>query len=149
VIQIDALCAYAAGATFACVSRVDSRTTTRWTAAYLGLCFVPAATFLLVAYPKWHTMRLLDHAPLGLVILAAVANLVAGIAGASFAHGRGRWVHVATPYLLASVIAIAGWDGTGYRRTLSATGAQALAIGICGAILIAGQLGIIARLRRR
>ncbi|MFD5554660.1 hypothetical protein ACFWIA_12585 [Streptomyces sp. NPDC127068] len=143
MVQVDSFWAYGIGSGFALASAAASRTrvgnSPRSTAlvsgseaaavlGYFSLCLVPAGLWLLWAFPSWETMHATDALPGWAVAAFGIVAPVLGLVGFrmtrwSLEQGRER---VATGHLLGSYaglffLLIHGWDGTGYRRFLSAT----------------------------
>lgn len=99
------------------------------TVLYLSLLFAPSGVYLLWEFPSWETMHVADRSMPALLVAAfAITNVTQGILGfwvveRLLAWGRGylAYLQVIAGYFFMFFILVHGWDGSGYKRFLSAT----------------------------
>jgi hypothetical protein len=148
MVQVDVFWSYGLGATFAVAASkqliaqrklAPERRTSRWedphlvrTLLFLALIFVPSGVYLVWAFPGWETMHVGDRdMPAWLVALFAATNVTQGLVGffvAEWLIARGRtylaYLQIVAGYLGMFFLLVHGWDGTGYQRFFSPTGAD-------------------------
>jgi hypothetical protein len=146
MVQVDIFWSYAFGAGFAAAAsrqlaakakeaaeqgRVESLLENRYfaiTVIYLAALFAPSGIGLLWAFPSWETMHAGDRdLPTWLVLLFAITNITQGMLGFWVTRrlllaGKTFLAALQMPigYFGMFFILVHGWDGTGYRRFLSA-----------------------------
>jgi hypothetical protein len=185
MVQVDVFWSYGLGATFAVAASKQlieqrrvrrERPRSRWddpylvrTLLFLALVFVPSGVYLVWAFPGWETMHVGDRdMPAWLVTLFAATNVTQGLLGffvTEWLIARGRtylaYLQIVAGYLGMFFLLVHGWDGTGYQRFFSPTGADfaawdgdwtafltsdvALTLYVMGAVLIPVLLVTVAR----
>lgn len=174
MLPADVFAAYAMGAVFAhAVGHEPRKGDRRRVAAFFAFLFAPVATLLLLLFPGWRTMYVLDAPPLWLVCTLGPVQVLLGLAGFSRARrllrrGRPRRAELETVagWAAALTVLVHGWDGSGYRRVLSSTeeaflgwepadaagfllSAVGLTVVLLGTVLIAVQLSLLVRFAAR
>jgi hypothetical protein len=101
------------------------------TLLYVGVLFAPSGVWLLWGFPSWETMHAGDRAlPAWLVAAFALTNVTQGALGYAITkrlilRGRPRlaYAQFVAAYFGMFFLLVHGWDGTGYQRFFSASGA--------------------------
>ncbi|MFE5299937.1 hypothetical protein [Streptomyces sp. NPDC056632] len=174
MLPADVFAAYATGALFAhAVGHEPRKGDRRRVLAFFAFLFAPVATLLLLLFPGWRTMYVLDAPPLWLVCSLGPVQVLLGLAGFLRTRmllrlGRARHAEWETVAGWAAVLTslVHGWDGSGYRRVLSSSEEMLLGWGaadaarfllspvgvsvvLLGAVLIAVQLSLLVRFAAR
>ncbi len=146
MVQVDAFWSYGIGAGFALAAAQQlcdrapgpGPASSRWTRfanpylcgtlLYLSLLFVPSGIWLLWQFPRWETMHADIALPAWLAAGFALTNVALGALGFETTRRllvRNRLgvacTQLLVPYYALFLVLVHGWDGTGYRRFLSAT----------------------------